>query len=178
MRPLKTIGIAHNYCALSRKTFQEHTMNTLVRLNNCLDSPAAVFPRRLDDLLNGFFSPVASEARTGVAPIKIEVTEDPASYHVSAVIAGVKKEDIHVEVDQNEISIVAEIKRETAAPIEAGKDGQRMLHSERFYGKTSRVFSVAQHIDEAAVQAKYADGVLSLVLPKKVPVTAKRVTIA
>ena len=153
-------------------------MNTQVRLNNRLDPSAAVFPHRLDDLLAGFFSTPAGQTRTAVTPIKIEVSEDASSYRVSAVIPGVKKEDIHVEVDQNEISIVAEIKRETVAPVDAAaKDGQRLLHSERFYGKASRVFSVAQDIDEAAIQAKYADGVLSLVLPKKTPVSAKRVTV-
>ena len=152
-------------------------MNTLVRLNSRLDPSAAVFPHRLDDLLAGFFAPHPDEARGAVAPIKIEVSEDPSSYRVSAVLPGVKKEDIHVEVDKNEISIVAEIKREHGAPVDAAKDGERVLHSERFYGKASRVFSVALDIDEVAVQATYADGVLSLVLPKKVPVSAKRVTV-
>ena len=112
-----------------------------------------------------------------MVPIKIEVSEDPTSYRVTAVLPGVKKDDIHVEVDKNEISIVAEIKREQSAPVDVAKDGERVLHSERFYGKASRVFSVALDIDEAAVQARYADGVLSLVLPKKVPVSAKRVTV-
>ena len=116
-----------------------------------------------------------------MAPIKIEVTEDLSSYRVSAVLPGAKKEDIHIEVDQKEVSIMAEIKRENIAPADAAKnavkDGERVLHSERFYGKTSRVFSLAQDIDEAAVEAKYADGVLTLVLPKKAPVSAKRVTV-
>lgn len=152
-------------------------MNTLVHLNDRLNPSAAVFPQRLDDLLAGFFRPVPGEARTTAAPIKIEVSEDAAAYRVSAVLPGVKKEDIHVEVDQNEVSIVAEIKRESTVPANAAKDAERVLHSERYYGKTSRVFSVAQDIDEAAVQAKYADGVLTLVLPKKVPISAKRVAI-
>lgn len=155
-------------------------MNTLVRFNNCSDSRNAQLPHRLDDLLAGFFAPPptgARTARTAVTPIKIEVREDATNYLVSAVLPGVKKDDIHVEVDNNEISIVAEIKRETSALTDAAKDGERLLHSERFYGKASRVFSVALEIDEAGVQAKYADGVLSLVLPKKTPVSAKRVTI-
>jgi HSP20 family protein len=151
-------------------------MNTLVHLNNRLNPSAAVFPQRLDDLLAGFFSPLPNDARAA-APIKIDVSEDASSYRVSAALPGVKKEDIHVEVDKNEVSIVAEVKREILAPVEADKNGERVLHSERYYGKTSRVFSVAQDIDEAAVQAKYADGILSLVLPKKIPVSAKRVTI-
>ena len=152
-------------------------MNTLVRLNNRLDPSAAIFSHRLDDLFSGFLRPLPGEASAVVAPIKIEVTEDPSAYRVSAVLPGVKKEDIQIEVDQKEVSIVAEIKRETVAAPDATRDGGRVLHSERFYGKTSRVFSLAQDIDETAVEAKYADGVLSLTLPKKVPVSAKRVTV-
>ncbi|MCY7386817.1 MAG: Hsp20/alpha crystallin family protein [Burkholderiales bacterium] len=156
-------------------------MNTLVRLNNRLDPSAALLSHHLDDLFSGFLRPLPGEARNNVTPIKIEVREDPSAYHVSAVIAGAKKEDIHIEVDQKEVSILAEIKRENVTPVDvnqdAAKEAGRVLHSERFYGKTSRVFSLAQDIDEAAVEAKYADGVLSLVLPKKVPVSAKRVTV-
>ena len=153
-------------------------MYTSVRSNNCLDSSAAVLPRHLDDLLAGFFRPVPADKRDAVVPIKIEVTEDQSAYRVSAVLPGVKKEDIHVEVDQNEISIIAEIKRDAVAPADPAADAVRLLHSERYYGKTSRVFSVAQAIDEAAVEAKYTDGVLSLVLPKKIPISAKRVTVS
>lgn len=156
-------------------------MNTLVRLNNCLDPSAALLSHQLDDLFSGFLRPLPGEARSAVTPIKIDVSEDASSYRVTAVLPGAKKEDIHIEVDQKEVSILAEIKRDNVvsatAPKDDTKEGERVLHSERFYGKTSRVFSLAQDIDEASVEAKYADGVLSLVLPKKVPVTAKRVTV-
>ena len=160
-------------------------MNTLVRLNKRLDPSAALFSNHLDELLSGFLRPLPAEPRNAVAPIKIEVSEDAVAYRVSAVIPGARKEDIHIEVDQKEVSIVAEIKREATTPATAvdvtdkdtTKAAVQLLHSERYYGKTSRVFSVAQDIDEAAVEAKYADGVLSLVLPKKAPVSAKRVTV-
>lgn len=152
-------------------------MNTLVRLNSRLDPSATIFPQRLDDLFAGFLRPLPGETRSSVTPIKIDVTEDSLAYRVSAVLPGVKKEDIHIEVDQKEVSILAEIKRETVATVDTTKDAAQLVHSERFYGKTSRVFSLAQDIDEAAVEAKYTDGVLSLVLPKKVPVSAKRVTV-
>ena len=156
-------------------------MNTLVRLNNRLDPSAALLSHQLDDLFSGFLRPLPGEARSAVTPIKIDVSEDASSYRVTAVLPGAKKEDIHIEVDQKEVSILAEIKRESVVsattPKDSTKEGERILHSERFYGKTSRVFSLAQDIDEAAVEAKYSDGVLSLLLPKKAPVTAKRVTV-
>ncbi len=151
-------------------------MNTLVRLNNRLEPNYAAYPAGLDDLFTGFFRPVQEGSRTGVQPIRIDVSEDANAYRVAATLPGVKKDDIHVSVDQNEVTISAEVKRETSTREGEGT-GERILHSERFYGKTSRVFSVGQDIDEAGVQAKCADGVLSLVLPKKAPVSARRVTI-
>ena len=129
-------------------------------------------PAGIDDLFAGFFRPIQADARSGSQPIRIDVSEDANAYRVAANLPGVKKEDIQVSVDQNEVSISAEIKRETSA-----KEGERILHTERYYGKTTRVFTVSQDIDEGSVQAKYADGVLSLVLPKKAPVSAKRVMI-
>jgi HSP20 family protein len=148
-------------------------MNTLVRLNNRLEPAYTAFPDRIDDLFAGFFRPVLNEAQgRGLDGIKIDVTEDEKTYRVTASLPGVKKEDIHVAVDKNEVSISAEVKRESTT-----REGERVLHSERFYGKTSRVFSVAQEIDDAGVQAKYNDGVLSLTLPKKTQIAAKRVTV-
>lgn len=147
-------------------------MNTLVRLNNRLVPAYAGNSDRLDDLFAGFFRPIADSARNGGEPIRLDVSEDVNAYRVAAALPGVKKEDIQVSVDQNEVTISAEIKREASA-----REGEKILHSERFYGKTTRVFTVGQEIDDAAVQAKYADGVLNLVLPKKAPVSAKRVTI-
>ena len=52
-----------------------------------------------------------------------------------------------------------------------------MLRSERYYGKVSRVFTLAQDVDESGAAAKYNDGVLELSLPKKVAVMSKRLTI-
>lgn len=147
-------------------------MNTLVRLNNRLQPSYTPHPDSIDDLFAGFFRPIQEGARSSAQPIRIDVSEDANAYRVAATLPGVKKEDIQVSVDQNEVTIGAEVKRETSA-----KEGERVLHSERFYGKTTRAFTVGQDIDEAGVQAKYADGVLTLVLPKKAPVSAKKVTI-
>ena len=45
-------------------------------------------------------------------------------------------------------------------------DGDKVLRSERYYGTIARSFTLGQDVDAAKVQAKYADGVLSLELPK------------
>ena len=57
------------------------------------------------------------------------------------------------------------------------KEGEKVLRSERYFGKVYRAFALGQDIDDAATQAKYADGVLELTLAKKASAAAKRITI-
>ena len=59
----------------------------------------------------------------------------------------------------------------------AEKNGDRVLRSERYYGKVYRAFTLGQAVEEAGTSAKYANGVLELTLPKQAAVQAKRITI-
>ena len=104
--------------------------------------------------------------------IKIEVKENNGEYTVQAEMPGVKKEDIHVQIDGNRVAIQAEVKRESEE-----KEGERVLRSERYYGSISRSFSLASEVDEAKATAKFDNGVLALTLPKKVAPTSKRLTV-
>jgi HSP20 family protein len=104
--------------------------------------------------------------------IKMDVEEGDTAYTVKADIPGVKKEDIQVDVDGNEVTISAELKRESEK-----KDG-KSLRSERYYGQQTRSFTLASDIDDAKVEAKYADGVLVLTLPKKPGKSSKHVAIS
>ncbi|SRR5258706_7802033 len=127
----------------------------------------------LDGLFNEFFRPAfVLEQRAETAPIRVDVKEDAASYTVNAEIPGVKKEDINVEIEGNEVTIAAEVKRG-----EEAKDGQKWLRTERFYGRTARRFALPQEVDEARAEAKFADGVLELKLPKKAQVTGRRIAV-
>jgi HSP20 family protein len=81
---------------------------------------------------------------------------------VKAEIPGVKKEDIHVAIDGNEVSISAEVKKDKEE-----KKGETVVRSERYFGRWARSFTLAWEVDEAKADAKYVDGVLMLTLPKK-----------
>lgn len=104
--------------------------------------------------------------------IKLDVSEDDKAYTVHAEIPGVKKEDIHVTVDGSQVAISAEVKNEKEV-----KEGEKVLRSERYYGKVSRAFQLDQDVDEAAAQAKYNDGILELRLPKRISAKSKNLTI-
>ena len=125
-----------------------------------------------DDLFRGFFRPVRFEGQEQQMQIKMDVKENDKSYTVHADIPGVKKDDIHVTIDGNQVSISAEVKKEKEE-----KDGDKLLRSERYFGKVARSFTLAQDVDEGASSAKYNDGVLELVLPKKTALAAKKLTI-
>lgn len=125
-----------------------------------------------DDLFRGFFRPVRFEGQPQQMQIKVDVKENDKSYTVHADIPGVKKEDIHVTIDGNQVSISAEVKKEKEE-----KEGDKVLRSERYFGKVFRSFSLGQDIDEGASSAKYNDGVLELVLPKKKAAATKKLTV-
>ena len=124
-----------------------------------------------EDVFRGFFRPVRLEGAPEVQ-IKIDVKEDQQAYTVHADIPGAKKEDIHVSLDGNQVSISAEVKLEKEI-----KEGERVLRSERFYGKVERSFSLENEVDDTAASAKYADGVLELKLPKKLVQSSKRIAV-
>ena len=104
--------------------------------------------------------------------MKLDVKQDDKAYTISADMPGVKKEDIHVDVDGNLVSITGEVRKEK----EEKKD-ERVVRSERYYGKLARSFTLEHEVDEAAVDAHYSDGVLKLTLPKKAKVSAKRIAV-
>ena len=132
------------------------------------------FQDLFDDLFKGFLvRPVMSEGgQTQVARMKIEVAENKHAFTVKAEVPGVRKEDIQVNIDGDQVSISAEVKQEKEV-----KEGERVVHSERHYGKVARAFRLGHEIDEAASSAKYADGVLELTLPKKAAAKSKQITV-
>lgn len=136
-------------------------------------------PDPLEDFFRGFFvRPVdfGGQSLAGIntdAPqMRVDVKEKADGYEVHAELPGMKKEDIHVHIDGPVVSISAERKQEKET-----KEGDKVLRTERYFGKVSRSFQLGQEIDEAKASAKFNDGVLELVLPKKAEAQARRLSI-
>jgi HSP20 family protein len=129
----------------------------------------------MDDLFKGLFvRPMRFDLdMPQQMRMKIDVTKADDAYTVKADIPGVKKDDIQVSIDDNEVTISGEIKKETEE-----KKGEEVLRSERTYGKISRSFTLPHDVDEAKVVAKYADGVLKLTLPMKDQSRTKKITVS
>jgi len=126
-----------------------------------------------DDFFRGFFvRPVEFGTPAEAPQIKMDVKEQGDNYQVHAELPGIRKEDIHVHIDGSMVSISAERKQEKEV-----KEGERVLRTERYYGKVSRSFQLGQDIDESKATAKFTDGVLELTLPKKAATSARRLAI-
>jgi HSP20 family protein len=135
--------------------------NNLVRFDPFRDMA------RFDPLLNieqmfSDFPLMPSLRGLEAAPrIRMDLSETEKSYTVKAEIPGVKKEDIKVAIDGNQVTVSAEVRKE-----DEQKNGS-MMRSERYFGQQYRSMTLPQGIDDAKATAKYQDGILELTLPKK-----------
>ena len=125
-----------------------------------------------DDLFRGLFMrPVRFDGQQEIR-LKMDVSEDDKAYTVHAEMPGVKKEDISVSIDGSQVVISAEVKNEKEL-----KEGGKILRSERYFGRVSRTFALPQDVDEDTAQAKYSNGVLELLLPKRTAAKTRSITI-
>ena len=121
---------------------------------------------RLHDQL---FGRVAREE--GFKPA-IDIHEDEDAYSVDVEVPGLKPEDIHVDVEKN----ILTVRGERRLSREDKKDGYRRV--ERFYGSFTRSFTLPETVDAEAIEAKTADGVLTLKLPKRAAPGARKISVS
>lgn len=141
-------------------------MSSLIRRGNLLDE----FFR---DVAPGFYvKPLHGDPLPGPEQIKVDVKETDQAYTVHAEVPGVAKEDIHVSLDGNRVTLQAEVKQQDSQT----KD-EKVLRSERYFGSVARSFQLPQDIDQSQAKAKYENGVLTLTLPKKTGGSAQRLSI-
>ncbi|MAL00610.1 Hsp20/alpha crystallin family protein [Neopusillimonas maritima] len=144
-------------------------MANLTRFDPFRDLTAMEPWRNLEDFFSDFsLRPLADKVQTEPR-IRMDVTEAQDHYAVKAEIPGMRKEDITVSIDGNQVTLSAEIRQEK----EQKKD-EKVVRRERFYGRQTRSFSLAHDIDESASSAHYEDGVLNLKLVKKAGTNGSR----
>ncbi len=147
-------------------------MNMLTRWNPFRDVSRFEPVADIDDLFRGFsLRPFLRDFETAANEMRLDVQEDDKAYRVSADLPGVKKEDIEITVEGGQVTIQAETRREQS------REDRKQLHTERYYGKTYRSFTLPQEVDSAKCEASYDNGVLSLVLPKKNDGASRRIAV-
>lgn len=99
--------------------------------------------------------------------MRVDVEDKGSSYLLTADMPGIQKENLKISVENGVLTIAAEYASETRENDPEGDTERRYLYQERRTGSMSRSFSL-DGIEEKDISAAYADGVLSVTLPKKV----------
>lgn len=123
--------------------------------------PLSLFDTGVPGVFKGMFPPMWVETDAAPPVMKVDVEEADDCYTVKADVPGVAKDDIRVEVEGNTVSIAAEVRREKMEE----KEG-KVIRSERYTGAMTRAFTLPVEVDVSKAEAKYAEGVLTLTLPK------------
>ncbi len=111
--------------------------------------------RDLEELERSMFS------GNGLTAFRTDIRDIGDAYLLEADLPGMKKEDIHIDIDGDRLSISAE----RSAVREQENDGY--IRCERSYGSFSRSFDISG-IRGEDISATYEDGVLKLTLPRQV----------
>src|SRR5256714_3702956 len=103
----------------------------------------------------------SSSTNTTIPAINVKETND--NFEVEVAAPGMKKDDFKVELDGNMLTISSETKSEWE-----DKEGEKYTRREFSYQSFQRSFQLPRDVvDENKIQAKYDNGVLHLVIPKK-----------
>ena len=95
--------------------------------------------------------------------MKTDVKETDTGYELDVDLPGFKKDEIQLELENGTLTISTHKDLEKKQENEQGK----MLRQERYAGVMSRSFYVGENLTEEDIKAKFEDGVLHLMIPKK-----------
>lgn len=123
-------------------------------------------PTLMGDVFDDFDRIVDSLLRPSVANTvnfqpSCDVRETKDHYLVTFDMPGVKKDDIKIEVLNNQLHILGERRYELKED-----EGEATLRHERAYGKFERTFALPSTINTEKIEANYENGVLNVALPK------------
>lgn len=125
--------------------------------------PETTFPTLFDDFFkpwNEMFDNSRFWGRAATVPA-VNITENANDYKVSLAAPGIKKEDFKIDVDGNRLTISAEKEEK----LEEKED--KYTRREFNYTSFTRSFNMPENVQFDKVEARYVDGVLELLLPKK-----------
>ena len=125
------------------------------------------FPSVWEDFFNNDLFALSAMASRGATVPAVNINETDKEFELELAAPGLKKNDFKVNIDRNVLTVSTEKKEEKEE-----KD-KNFTRKEFSYHSFSRSFTLPESINQEKIDAKYNDGVLKLVLPKKDEVIPK-----
>ena len=102
----------------------------------------------------------------------VDIVEDKDNLLVTVDLPGLTKDDVHVSIQDNTLTIRGERKSESE------KKESNFYHRERVYGSFSRTIELPTTVDSSKVAANFRDGVLHVTLPKAEDAKPKEIKVS
>ena len=121
----------------------------------------------LDDFFDDF-APVRPALKTASNPagiMKTDISEAENGYEVKIDLPGYEKDNISAELKDGYLTISASDNKDTEEKDSNG----HIIRRERYSGSCSRSFYVGEEVTQEDIKAKFANGVLTVAVPKKDP---------
>jgi len=139
---------------------------------------ASAFPRAFAHLLGaGACSPAADTSEGEARVPRMDVLESDTAYTLNFDMPGATKEQLKVSVEGRRVSIETVAAPAAEAPAAEAADAPRVLYRERREPRFARTVSLPAEVDQAASQARFEHGVLTLTLAKRVPTGATQINV-
>lgn len=142
-------------------------------------------PRFSDGLLDAFdemnqtmgnFFPTSKNFAARMAAPKVDVKETKNAYVMEMDLPGLSDKDVEISLKDNLLSVSSGKKAKAEKKEEAKEEGEYLIR-ERSSMEFMRRFTLPNDIDSEAVAAKFANGVLTITIPRKVESAARTITI-
>ncbi len=119
----------------------------------------------LNDLMmspfDAFFDPAQSATKPTAGLMKTDIKENETEFELIVDLPGAEKENVTCQIHDGYLEVTAETR------LEEEHGSGSYLRKERFQGKCSRSFYVGDEINEEAISAKFENGTLHIVVPKR-----------
>lgn len=112
-------------------------------------------------LFNNAFPSIRPRFETEFFSPRVDVVEKENAFEIIADLPGVAKEDVTVTCHNGTLTIEAQTKKE-----QEKKEGDQMIHRERYHGKMVRSFSLGDNINDKEIFAEFNNGELHVNIPK------------
>jgi HSP20 family protein len=137
--------------------------------------PLEAVQRDFDHLLGRLFTGAQTgDGGTRLAPYGVDIREDKDHFYVEAELPGFKKDDVDITLENQTLTIAAERREETQGEPKKGD----LLLNERRYTRFLRSFTLPPTVDEQTVNAKLADGVLTVTLNKREESKPRKISVS
>ena len=127
--------------------------------------------KELENKLFGYYPDQSDENGISAFKPSVSTREGEFAYHVEVDLPGVKKEDIHIDLKENQLIISGE------RSFKEERKEKDYYKVESSYGKFQRSFTLPEDADGNAIDASSENGVLNIVIPKAAPKESKKIEI-